>query len=65
LVRGFTEQVRDILRANGCVRQRSGKGDHEVWHCPLSTRPVPVDNRIMSRHLANAVLKQAGLKERI
>jgi hypothetical protein len=38
-----------------------GKGDHEIWLCPKSRRPIVVDNRIKSRHTANGILKQAGL----
>jgi hypothetical protein len=40
---------------------RHGKGDHEIWYSPLSLRNFVVDGKIPSRHLANAVLRQAGL----
>lgn len=65
MVRGYTAQVRDLLAQNGCTFLREGKGDHEIWVCPDAIRPVVVDGRIMSRHLANEVLKQAGIKARI
>jgi hypothetical protein len=65
LVRGYADEVREKLIAAGCRRLRSGKGDHEIWVCPASPRPFPVDSRIMSRHMANAVLKQAGIKGKI
>lgn len=65
MVRGYTAQVRDILMQNGCTFLRKGKGDHEVWVCPHAIRPIVVDGRIMSRHLANEVLKQAGIKASI
>jgi hypothetical protein len=42
---------------------RPGKGDHEIWFSPLSKRHFPVDSKIMSRHTANGVLKQAGLEK--
>jgi hypothetical protein len=45
----------------GCTRFRSGKGDHDVWFSPISNRHFPVDHKILSRHSANGVLKQAGL----
>lgn len=65
MAQGFTRRVKAILRTNGCSFVRNGKGDHEVWHCPLASRPVVVDGKIMSRATANAVLKQAGIDEKI
>jgi HicA toxin of bacterial toxin-antitoxin, len=53
--------VRKILRDAGCTFKRSGKGDHEIWYSPLTDRSFPVDQKIKSRHTANAILKQAGL----
>jgi hypothetical protein len=40
---------------------RQGKGDHEIRESPITATRFVVDNTILSRHLANAVLKQAGL----
>jgi hypothetical protein len=40
---------------------RQGKGDHEIWHSPVSNTTFPVDKKILSRHSANGVLKDAGL----
>ncbi len=65
MVRGFTREVKAILLRNGCTMKRQGRGDHEVWISPKSVRPFVVDGQIMSKAMANAVLKQAGLKERI
>jgi hypothetical protein len=59
--RGFTRQLKAILRDNGCIFERQGKGDHEIWYSPITKRRFTVDGNIPSRHLANAVLKQAGL----
>jgi len=57
----YTRRVKTLLRAAGCRFDRHGAGDHEIWLCPKSRRPIVVDNNIKSRHTANAVLKQAGL----
>ena len=57
----FTPRVKAILRENGCSFVRHGKGDHEIWHSPISNRRFMVDNDIKSRHWANYTLKQAGL----
>ena len=57
----YTRDLKKRLRAAGCVFERPGKGDHEIWYSPLTDRRFPVDSAIKSRHTANAVLKQAGL----
>lgn len=51
------------LRAAGCVLIRHGKGDHDIWESPITKRRFPVDGKIISRHMANTVLKQAGLPQ--
>jgi len=53
-----------MLREAGCHFVRHGKGDHDIWYSPLSRLRFPVDHKIKSRHLANAVLQQAGLAKR-
>ena len=57
----FTADVKRILRQHGCNIVRSGKGDHEIWFCPITKRNFPVDGKILSRHTANAIMKQAGI----
>ncbi len=57
----YTPQIKRILRENGCHFHRQGKGDHEIWYNPIAKHYFPVDSKIRSRHLANVVLKQAGL----
>jgi hypothetical protein len=54
-------KVKEILRAHGCHFERQGRGDHEIWYGPITRRRFPVDQKILSRHTANAVLKQAGI----
>jgi hypothetical protein len=57
----YTGQLKGILREHGCRFDRQGKGDHEIWFSPITRRYFPVDSNILSRHTANAVLKQAGI----
>ena len=57
----FTPRVKEILRANDCHFDRPGRGDHEIWYSQLTQRRFPVDQKILSRHTANAVLRQAGI----
>jgi predicted RNA binding protein YcfA (HicA-like mRNA interferase family) len=60
-VNSFTPLTKKLLSKAGWQFLRRGKGDHEIWHEPISGRKVTVDNSMKSRHTANAVLKQAGL----
>jgi HicA toxin of bacterial toxin-antitoxin, len=57
----FTPELMRLLRAAGCRFERPGKGDHDIWYSPITNLRFPVDNKIKSRHTANAVLRQAGL----
>lgn len=56
----YTPEVIAMLLANGCRFVRHGKGDHDIWFSPITGRHFVVDQNILSRHTANAVMKQAG-----
>jgi hypothetical protein len=60
----FTPELKKLLREAGCRFARNGKGDHEIWFSPLTNQHFPVDSKILSRHTANGVLKQAGLPKK-
>lgn len=60
-MKSYTPEVKRILKEAGCTLVRQGRGDHEIWHSPVSGRRFMVDNNIKSRHWANVTLKQAGL----
>jgi hypothetical protein len=60
-VADFSREVRRLLREAGCYLVRQGKGDHEIWYSPISNTTFPVDSKIVSRHSANGVLKDAGV----
>ena len=60
----FTPQLKKYLREAGCRFEREGRGDHEIWYSPVTGIRFVVDNKIKSRHTANAVLKQAGLPKK-
>ena len=57
----YTLAVKRAVRPAGAYRVRQGRGDHEIWYSPVSNRNFVIDGKIKSRHLANAVLIQAGL----
>ena len=57
----FEKAVQKVLRENGCHMVRRGKGDHSIWYSPITKQNFPVDGKIKSRHIANAVMKQSGV----
>jgi HicA toxin of bacterial toxin-antitoxin, len=61
----YTPKLKEILRAHGCRFERPGRGDHEIQYSPITERHFPVDHNILSRHTANAVLKQAGIPKQL
>lgn len=60
----YEKLVRKILKENGCEFVRHGKGDHDIWHSPLTNCNVPVDSKIKSRFTANKILKECGINKR-
>lgn len=58
----YEKKVREILRESGCSFLRRGKGDHDIWYSPITDQNVTVDTKIKSRHTANAILKQSGIR---
>jgi len=60
---GFYRELVDILRQHGCHFLRPGKGSHEIWFSPATNRTFTLPTTTKSRHTANEVLKQAGLKK--
>lgn len=59
----YERKVREVLKANGCTFVRHGRGDHDVWYSPITDRHVTVDSKIKSRHTANEIMKQSGIKD--
>ncbi|GHV92779.1 addiction module toxin, HicA family protein [Spirochaetia bacterium] len=58
----YEKRVREQLDINGCSFKRHGKGDHDVWFSPINNHTFPVDSEIKSRHMANKIMKQAGIE---
>jgi hypothetical protein len=59
----YEKKVKQILMQHGCHFVRRGKGDHDIWYSPITKRNFPVDGKIRVRHIANAVMKQAGIQQ--
>jgi hypothetical protein len=60
----FGPSIKAVLKENDCTFVRYGKGDHEIWYSPITERHITVDDGCKSRHTANAIMKQAGIKHR-
>ncbi|MDR2541916.1 MAG: type II toxin-antitoxin system HicA family toxin [Treponema sp.] len=60
----YEKDVKAKLSQNGCYFTRHGKGDHDIWFSPITKLPITVDNKILSRHTANGIMKRAGIKWR-
>lgn len=58
---GYTKDLLRVLKDAGCHYLRPAKGDHQLWHSPITNVSFVVDSDIKSRHTANVVLKQAGI----
>lgn len=57
----YEKKIRKILSDNMCYFIRHGKGDHDIWYCPVSQHSIVVPVKIKSRHTANSILKEAGI----
>ncbi|HGY3148200.1 TPA: type II toxin-antitoxin system HicA family toxin [Morganella morganii] len=62
---GLYPQLSKILLSYGCVFVRQGKGSHEIWRSNISNKVFSIPYTIVSKNTANAILKQAGIGERI
>jgi hypothetical protein len=58
----FDRELQRLLLEAGCYLVRQGR--HAICCSPVSDRNFRVPVNIVSRHTANAVLKQAGLEKR-
>lgn len=59
---GYYAQLVKILREHGFTLLRPGKGSHEIWSKGRIALTVPFN--CASRHTANAILKDAGSKQK-
>jgi len=57
----YEKPVRKKLHEHGCTFIRRGKGDHDIWYSPMTNKNFPVDGKIKSRHVANAIMRQSGV----
>jgi hypothetical protein len=61
----YTRAVKKILTDNGCYFIRRGKGDHNIWHSPITGNNFALDGKITKRTSANETIKEAGIKVKV
>jgi predicted RNA binding protein YcfA (HicA-like mRNA interferase family) len=59
MVSDHYRELTRLLADAGYIRTRGGKGSHERWTCE-GRKTVTVPSKPL-RHMANEILKQAGL----
>lgn len=59
---GYYSLVRDVLKAHGYTLLRQGAGSHEIWSNGQRNQTVSLN--MPSRHMANTIMKQAGIAHR-
>jgi len=57
----FTKDVYRLLNQHGCTLIRRGKGDHNIYYSPIKNKNVSVDGKITIRHMANKIMRDAGI----
>ena len=57
----YTKDVYRLLIKHGCTFVRRGKGDHNIYYSPIRNRNFSVDGKITIRHMANKIMKDAGI----
>jgi hypothetical protein len=57
----YEKKVREMLSKHGFVFHHHGRGDHDVWSKASANIKVTVDGKIKSRHMANQIMKEAGI----
>jgi predicted RNA binding protein YcfA (HicA-like mRNA interferase family) len=65
MVVGFYKTVAILLKQNGYVQIQNAKGSHEKWVSARTSKPLIVPRNLMSRHTANAILKDANINDRV
>jgi predicted RNA binding protein YcfA (HicA-like mRNA interferase family) len=60
---GFEKDVKALLTQHGWQCYRAAKGSHEYWS-KQGHKPITVPHGCKSRHLANQILKQAGINHK-
>ena len=61
----YSKPLKDILANHGWKFLRHGsKGSHDIWQSPNGDKTISINRNMKSRHTANDIMSQAGIKER-
>ena len=60
---GYEKTVKKKLKSSGYGPERNPRGSHVIWS--NGNTAVSVPTKIGSRHTANAILKEAGIDEKL
>ena len=64
MAQGYYKEVTQLLRQNNWELLRQAKGSHEVWWCPATNARTVIPNPLKTKHLANSILKFAGVEKK-
>lgn len=64
MVEGYYREVSALLREAGYERIAGGKGSHEKWQNSKTGHVVIVPRNLQSRHTANGILKDIGVRKK-
>lgn len=65
MVNSLYPKLRTVLESYGCTFIRQAKGSHEIWRSPINEKMFSLPVTILSWYTANAILKQAGITDKI
>jgi predicted RNA binding protein YcfA (HicA-like mRNA interferase family) len=65
MVEGFGKELVKLLKEAGCSFKHEGKGSHQVWYSPITKKTIAVPMGTASKHTANDILKDAGIKKKL
>ena len=65
MAKGYYKELVKKLKEHGCYFKRQAAGDHEYWHNPNNGKSTAVDKITKSKILANRVLKQLEINDKI
>lgn len=65
MVDGFGKRLRLLLREHGWEFLRRGRGDHEIWHNPVTGDRVTLDRGTRAVGTAYSILKKVGIKSKL
>lgn len=61
--KGFYPDIVKVLKSNKCVMIRQGKGSHQFWRA-VDGKTTTVPNPCKTRHTANKIMKDLGIKHK-